>query len=208
MVVMRMNGFELRKQQKRKDIMASAFTLFNKEGIKKVKISDIARFANVSQVTIYNHFTSKEELVRAVLKDYMNNQFKAFKEVVQQEHSFAEVIELIIFEKHKAVQSLNPSLLAEMLTTDEELKDYVEHFYRTQTLPLFVQLLEKARERGEINASLSMESIMLYLNALKTEVQRIPAETWSERKDFLDDVLQLFFYGLSGGPVSSRNESE
>ncbi|MGG1684256.1 TetR/AcrR family transcriptional regulator [Pseudalkalibacillus sp. NRS-1564] len=203
-----MNGFELRKQQKRKDIVASAFTLFNEEGIKKVKISDIARFANVSQVTIYNHFTSKEELVRAVLKDYMNNQFKAFKEVVQQEHSFAEVIELIIFEKHKAVQSLNPSLLAEMLTTDEELKDYVDYFYRTQTLPLFVQLLEKARERGEINASLSMESIMLYLNALKTEVQRIPAETWSERKDFLDDVLQLFFYGLSGGAVSSRNESE
>ncbi len=205
---MKMNGFELRKQQKRKDIMNSAFTLFNEEGVKKVKISDIACVANVSQVTIYNHFKSKEELVRAVLKDYMNNQFNAFKEIVHQEHSFAEIIEMIIFEKHRAVQSLNPSLLAEMLTTDEELKDYVDHFYRTQTLPLFVQLLERARERGEINASLSMESIMLYLNALKTEVQRVPAETWSERKDFLDDVLQLFFYGLSGGSASSRHQSE
>ncbi|MGA9290223.1 MAG: TetR/AcrR family transcriptional regulator [Anaerobacillus sp.] len=203
-----MNGFELRKQQKRKDIMMSAFTLFNEEGVKKVKISDIARAANVSQVTIYNHFKSKEELVRAVLKDYMNNQFKAFKEIIQQDHSFAEVIEMIIFEKHKAVQNLDPSLLAEMLTTDEELRNYVDHFYRTQTLPLFVQLLEKARERGEINASLSMESIMLYLNALKTEVQRVPAETWSEREDFLDDVLQLFFYGLRGGSTSSRHETE
>ncbi|MGB7999980.1 MAG: hypothetical protein WCF60_07850, partial [Anaerobacillus sp.] len=75
-------------------------------------------------------------------------------------------------------------------------------------LPLFVQLLERARERGEINASLSMESIMLYLNALKSEVQRVPAETWSERERFLDDVLQLFFYGLSGRPTSSRHETE
>lgn len=205
---MKMNGLELRKQQKRKDIMNAAFTLFNKEGVKKVKISDIARYAGVSQVTIYNHFTSKEELVRAVMKEYMHQQFQTFKEIVEEDCTFAELIELIVFEKHKAVQSLDPSLLAEMLTTDEKLKEYVDHFYRTQTLPLFIQLLEKARERGEINASLSMESIMFYLNALKTEVQRVPAETWSERKDFLDDVLQLFFYGLSGGPSTSRNESE
>ncbi|MYL61797.1 TetR family transcriptional regulator [Bacillus hwajinpoensis] len=205
---MKMNGFELRKQQKRKDIMNAAFTLFNKEGIKKVKISDIARFAGVSQVTIYNHFTSKEELVRAVMKEYMNQQFQIFKESVEEERTFPELVELIVFEKHKAVQSLDPSLLQEMLTTDEELKEYVDHFYRTQTLPLFVQLLERARERGEINASLSMEAIMFYLNALKTEVQQVPAKTWSERKDFLDDVLQLFFYGLSGGPTSNRNESE
>ncbi|MCA0991782.1 TetR/AcrR family transcriptional regulator [Pseudalkalibacillus hwajinpoensis] len=203
-----MNGFELRKQQKRKDIMNAAFTLFNKEGIKKVKISDIARFAGVSQVTIYNHFTSKEELVRAVMKEYMHQQFQIFKESVEEERTFPELVELIVFEKHKAVQSLDPSLLQEMLTADEELKEYVDHFYRTQTLPLFVQLLERAREHGEINALLSMESIMFYLNALKTEVQRIPAKTWSERKDFLDDVLQLFFYGLSGGPSSDRNESE
>ncbi|WP_273853375.1 TetR/AcrR family transcriptional regulator [Guptibacillus spartinae] len=203
-----MNGFELRKQQKRKNIMDAAFALFNKEGIKKVKISDIAKHADVSQVTIYNHFTSKEELVRAVLKDYMHQQFGVFKELMQQERSFAELIEFIVFEKHKAVKSLDPSLLQEMLTADEELKEYVDHFYRTQTLPLFVQILEKARERGEINASLSMEAIMFYLNALKTEVQRVPAKTWSERRGFLDDVLQLFFYGLSGGPVSSRNESE
>ncbi len=205
---MKMNGFELRKQQKRKDIMNAAFTLFNKEGIKKVKISDIARFAGVSQVTIYNHFTSKEELVRAVMKEYMHQQFQIFKESVEEERTFPELVELIVFEKHKAVQSLDPSLLQEMLTTDEELKEYVDHFYRTQTLPLFVQLLERARERGEINASLSMEAIMFYLNALKTEVQQVPAKTWSERKDFLDDVLQLFFYGLSGGPTSNRNESE
>lgn len=203
-----MNGFELRKQQKRKNIMDAAFTLFNKEGVKKIKISDIAKHADVSQVTIYNHFTSKEELVRAVLKDYMHHQFGTFKELVQQERSFAELIEFIVFEKHKAVKSLDPSLLQEMLTADEELKAYVDHFYRTQTLPLFVQLLEKARERGEINASLSMEAIMFYLNAIKTEVQRVPAKTWSERSDFLDDVLQLFFYGLSGGSRSSRNESE
>ena len=205
---MKMNGFELRKQQKRKNIMDAAFALFNKEGVKKVKISDIAKHADVSQVTIYNHFTSKEELVRAVLKDYMHQQFGAFKELMQQERSFAELIEVIVFEKHRAVESLDPSLLQEMLTADEELKAYVDHFYRTQTLPLFVQLLEKARERGEINASLSMEAIMFYLNAIKTEVQRVPAKTWSERKDFLDDVLQLFFYGLSGGARSSRNESE
>ncbi|MFP3472427.1 hypothetical protein R0J90_20440, partial [Micrococcus sp. SIMBA_144] len=78
----------------------------------------------------------------------MHQQFQIFKESVEEERTFPELVELIVFEKHKAVQSLDPSLLQEMLTTDEELKKYVDHFYRTQTLPLFVQLLERARERG------------------------------------------------------------
>ncbi|WP_347548906.1 TetR/AcrR family transcriptional regulator [Pseudalkalibacillus hwajinpoensis] len=203
-----MNGFEMRKQQKRKDIMTSAFKLFNQEGVKKVKISDIAQDANVSQVTIYNHFTSKEELVREVIKDYMNTQFTAFKEMSREDYTFSEIIEMVIFQKHQAVQSLDPSFLEEMLTSDEELKEYVDHFYQTQTLPIFIQVLERARERGEITTSLSIEAVMLYLNALKSEVQRVPAETWSQREDFLDDVLHLFFYGLSGKSFNSSYKKE
>ncbi|MDP4552473.1 TetR/AcrR family transcriptional regulator [Alkalihalobacillus macyae] len=203
-----MNGFELRKQKKRKEIIASAFTLFNQEGVKAVKVSDIAKDASVSQVTIYNHFNSKEELVREVIKDYMNTQFTLFKNLLQEEKSFSEVIEMIILEKNQAVQQINPSLLEEMLSTDEKLKEYVDHFYQTKTLPLFIQLLQKAQERGEVNPSLSMEAVIFYLNAMKAEAQRVPVEEWSKREKFLQDVLHLFFYGLNGKQQTDSHSSE
>ena len=62
-----MDRFERRKEQKKSNIRQAALELFKTYGFKKVSISDIAHKAGVSPVTIYNHFGSKDELVRDVV---------------------------------------------------------------------------------------------------------------------------------------------
>ena len=42
-----MNGFERRKDQSKENIRRAAYELFNKFGISKVSVNDIARKANV-----------------------------------------------------------------------------------------------------------------------------------------------------------------
>ncbi|MGQ0513956.1 TetR/AcrR family transcriptional regulator [Bacillus sp. D-CC] len=44
------------KEKKRRAIKEAAFLLFSERGFNEVKIEHIAKEANVSQVTIYNHF--------------------------------------------------------------------------------------------------------------------------------------------------------
>lgn len=68
-----MNGFERRKEQNRESIMQAALELFKAYGFGKVTVNDIAYEANVSQVTIYNHFGSKEKLVREVIINLLKN---------------------------------------------------------------------------------------------------------------------------------------
>ena len=58
-----MTGYERRKQQKRDQIIRSAIELFREHGIKKTTVQEIATAAAVSQVTIYNHFGDKHQLV-------------------------------------------------------------------------------------------------------------------------------------------------
>jgi AcrR family transcriptional regulator len=53
-----MNGFERRKKRKRENICRAAFELFCTLGMQKTKIAQIAKKADVSQVTIYNYFGS------------------------------------------------------------------------------------------------------------------------------------------------------
>ncbi|WP_223869225.1 TetR/AcrR family transcriptional regulator, partial [Bacillus anthracis] len=53
-----LNGFEKVKEKKKRAIKEAAFLLFSERGFNEVKIEHIAKEANVSQVTIYNHFGS------------------------------------------------------------------------------------------------------------------------------------------------------
>ncbi len=62
-----MNGFERRRELKKKSILQAAYDLFSARGIKDVGIAEIAQKAAVSQVSIYNFFDSKENLVRQAM---------------------------------------------------------------------------------------------------------------------------------------------
>jgi AcrR family transcriptional regulator len=53
---------------KREQIVEAATHLFHAEGFTATGIEKIRETANVSKKTLYNHFTSKEELILAVLR--------------------------------------------------------------------------------------------------------------------------------------------
>ncbi len=77
-----MNGFQLRKEKKMEDILEAAFELFSANGIKDVSITEIAKKANVSRVSIYNFFESKENLVRQSSFFFMDKIMKDFQALV------------------------------------------------------------------------------------------------------------------------------
>jgi AcrR family transcriptional regulator len=54
---------ERKKQQTRRVILESAARLFGKRGFELVTVAEIARAADVSEVTVFNYFPSKEDLV-------------------------------------------------------------------------------------------------------------------------------------------------
>lgn len=49
-------------------LLRTATRLFYAHGIARVGINEVIREAGIARMTLYNHFASKEELVRAVLK--------------------------------------------------------------------------------------------------------------------------------------------
>ncbi|MGD9142667.1 MAG: TetR/AcrR family transcriptional regulator, partial [Dehalococcoidia bacterium] len=94
-----MNGFERRTEQKKESIRRAAIELFQLYGFNKVSIGDIARKANVSHVTIYNHFGSKEELIRDVIKTVTYDMIEKSREIIDGDKPFLEKINQIIFRK-------------------------------------------------------------------------------------------------------------
>ncbi|HET7616621.1 MAG TPA: TetR/AcrR family transcriptional regulator, partial [Bacillales bacterium] len=73
-----MDGFERRRERKKENIRRAALELFTTHGVQKVSVAEIARKANVSQVTIYNYFGSKSDLLRDAIKKFMEETWENY----------------------------------------------------------------------------------------------------------------------------------
>ena len=61
---------ERKKQQTREAIAAAAFDLFTERGFDGVTVAEVARRADVSEATVFNHFPTKEDLIYARLEAF------------------------------------------------------------------------------------------------------------------------------------------
>lgn len=196
---MNLSSIEKLKDRKRKSIMTAAFSLFSEYGIKNVKIADIAKKADVSQVTIYNHFENKEHLFREVIIDYTIEKYGQYKQLLlNQDLSFVERIEQYILDKIKSAKEFNPELIEAALLKDNELQEFLQNFSHTQALPLFVQFVKEGQQTGHINPDLSMEVILFYLQLLNKESATLASRMQHSGNEISKEILHMFFYGLIG----------
>ena len=116
-----MNGFEKRASLIKEKIMRTTLDMLRTSELKRIRIADISKAAKVSQVTIYNYFGSKEELLREVFRNYFDQAIRDFEQYMSEGHSMKEKIEHIIFLEKESYNDFPPGLIKELLIDDEEL---------------------------------------------------------------------------------------
>ncbi|UOQ84529.1 TetR/AcrR family transcriptional regulator [Gracilibacillus salinarum] len=186
-----MDGFKKRTQQKQEQILQTALQLFSANGIKKVSIAQIAKAAEVSQVSIYNYFDSKHNLVHETMIYYIEKLFQQYLDIMNGDLSFREKIEQIIFNKTALAHSIHDEVYHFLIE-----QSYVEKIFQEKSVPLFHQLIEEGKQTGYIDHSLSNEAIMLYLHMFKDYMQKDGVSDYI--LPITEDVMHLFFYGMIG----------
>lgn len=73
--------------QKKEDILNAAERLFYEHGFRGVGVKQIISEANVANMTLYNHFSSKEQLVEEVLKQREERYWSYLDYYVAGEHA-------------------------------------------------------------------------------------------------------------------------
>lgn len=68
---------------KKTKIIEAAVTIFSQKGFKSATISDLAKKASLTEATIYNHFSSKEEILLHAPLLYVNNLIRNCEEHLQ-----------------------------------------------------------------------------------------------------------------------------
>lgn len=64
---------ERKKIQTRRRLLAEAARLFGERGFDQVSVAEIAEAADVSKMTVFNYFDSKEDLVLAPMEEHIGD---------------------------------------------------------------------------------------------------------------------------------------
>ncbi|MBN2237739.1 MAG: TetR/AcrR family transcriptional regulator [Bacteroidales bacterium] len=152
----------------RDTIIQNSFILFLKYGIKEVSIKEIINACGVSKGAFYHHFESKESVYMEVLNRFFFSYFKKQKVYYAKEVSLEEKLNRFIQSFLDPYEEIAKLLNTDQLTAyfrflfqasstyDEVRKRINKHFYRKGYY--LYQILEIAKEQGEIRAEVNSEA--------------------------------------------------
>ncbi|EHB66727.1 transcriptional regulator, TetR family [Paenibacillus lactis 154] len=191
-----MNGYQARTEMKKERIRKAALELFNKWGVEKVSLAQIAKHAEVSPVTIYNYFGTKPQLVRHVIITMLEEAWQQRIVLLQSNLPFHEKIEKMFFSTTEMAENVAPELLEPLLSNDPEIVTAVENIYRKYE-PELISFIETGRDEGYVNPGVSSETILLYFTILKevsAKIKRFDGSEEAARQT--RELMEIVFYGF------------
>jgi len=186
--------------QKRAIIQRAALELFQIHGFKKVTIREIAREADVSPVTIYNYFGSKERLIREVVRSVMLDTVARFRTMMEEDRPFLQKLEDIVLGKTELVSQYGGELVQRVASEDPETQEFIRDLYSREIEPMIVSFFNQGKKQGYVNPELSQEAILSYTEILRHGLMARPDLLAGSRKSarLVREFMTLYLYGLMG----------
>ena len=191
-----MNQYQKTTEKKKQAIIQAALRLFKEKGFKETSIKSIAEVAEVSPVSIYNYFGSKDNLVALCVNDL-------FEEITQQAEDIL-----------KSNLAFNTKLDQALDLCQEKMSQQISDYFQDKTVrdPAFSSLLTKAitakkrdiyrtyinlgKEEGLIARDLSTELILNVMDALNSVGNQLAYNDNLETD--VKQIHQIFLYGILG----------
>ena len=197
-----MKAYERRMERNKERILQATLELFQVHGIKKTTTNDIALKAGVSPATVYNHFGSKEDLVRATVKYFLTSTAADFNKIFKGDLSFLEKMEQVLSFKSDMLGKYQGEFMQTIISEDPEIRHIVDSVYLTEIRQMVTNFYEEGKRQGYVNPELSTETIMRYMLIVRSGMaaESILSEDPEHNRKMIQEMAPLFLYGIMGKP--------
>lgn len=187
---------ERKKEETKKNIVSTAISLFEKQGYNSTTMEQIAEEVDISKVTLYNYFSSKEAIVSAfflsmssefldlVLSDLENQTdtrsklYEMFRQLFEWNAQYKELIQIYFVYEFQSM--LNP-----------------ENFQGSGLDIVLGQIIRYGQMNGEVRDDLPTEYLAKHLEMMYVMhfmVWVLEPETWNAENN-LGTMVDLFMNG-------------
>ena len=197
-----MDAYKRRMEQNKERILKATLELFQVHGIKKTTTNDIARKAGVSPATIYNHFGSKEDLVKATIKYFLTNTAANFRSIMEGDLPYYKKLEQILLNKSELLGKYQGEFIQALISEDPEIRQLVSSIYDVELIPYVIEFYEEGKRQGYVNSELPTENILHYSEILRSGMaaESILSEDPEYNRKMMQELTPLFLYGIMGKP--------
>ena len=161
-------------------IMLSTFNLLNDKDFSMITVADIAKKAGIGKGTIYEYFSSKEQIFCEAMVFGMNLYIKTLKEkmmsgdmdIISMVNKFIDINFEIINNNHSFF-SLISNFPERLITNSNNKKEILSNFkkFKSDMYSLFETILKRAHLEGKAQAISSLK-IAVLIQALTTYILR------------------------------------
>ncbi|EJC5374434.1 TetR/AcrR family transcriptional regulator [Listeria monocytogenes] len=190
-----MNNYEKRTLSKKTAIIEAALILFGKQGFTAVSIKDIAALADVSQVSIYNYFGSKEALIGECARVIMQDTIALAEEILASEVTFTQKLERAIQLCNTEINLSLSKFISKEASKDQQFLILLVNNINSLKKDIYMKYVAAGKEAQVIDNAISDEVIQLFIDAINSLGLTVPEEELEEKQA---EIIQLFLYGLIG----------
>ena len=153
-------------QKSREDILKAAEEEFSDKGLYGTRVDEVARKANINKRMIYEYFSSKEELYKAVLVEVYSRLSRRETGLLSQEAPYVEKIRDIIRLYFEFLQE-NPSYINLILWENLNKGRYIQEIdikaIKDPTFDLMRKVIEDGKKSSCFKSEINSEQVILSL---------------------------------------------
>lgn len=188
-----MNGYQRRTEKKREDILNATKKLVCDIPLDRLSIIKIADEANVSQVTIYNLYENKKQLINEAIKSLSIDDINDIISVLSSNTPVSERL-LLYFHKsfsHSVNKPQFNGIMAYIFSNqDKELKTTIEKLY-VETIPLLTRLYTEGQAAKIIRPSIMIDDFFRLLD-IYTRIDRQFLISPNQRHVIIESIIHSF----------------
>ena len=199
--------------EKRDLIISSAIDEFSKASYNAASVNRICRKANIPKGSFYQYFTDKLDLYVYIMKLAIEGKIRYFSAALADFSALTlpEQIRLLFLKGVEFAGSYpRYAALAEQFSkeSDEAAKAAVVKEGGRLSESLFLQMIDNAKKKGEIDSKVDSFALSLLLKSLNSAVSEYMSDKFGgagyennreEVDGFVDSLLDIIFDGIRGG---------
>jgi len=191
----------MRKKEKEiaQRILLAAVKVFDRYGLRKTTMRDIAESAGMSKSSLYYYFKSKRDILSSVIKQESATLTEKLRLAVHQDitpqeklRAYVTVRMRLLFELSVYYTSLTEAYLEQYAFIEDERESFTKFEIETVSEILTDGISKGVFLKRDIRAA--AETIIIFMKAL--ELRLIINKSMEELDSTVDTMLEILFHGL------------
>lgn len=152
----------------KKQIGEKAFALFSEHGFKKTTMDDLALALGISKKTIYQHFTSKEQVIDSCVKDLNHKVLEEFSRIKSQQGTAVKELLEMTQQLRRIIQFSFLAYSEEYSTFYKKVEQKQQGFLVKKMSPYLKNNLKKGVVEGFYKSDLDIDFVLWTFFTLHT----------------------------------------